>query len=403
MVEKLVVFATNRVPSLKRHAADDPRYKMIILTEDKYRPAYEEAGFAPVFSVAAMEDLTAVRAEFARLMESIEPVGVIGGSERAVLPAGFVRSYFGLNGPGFEECVRLTDKYLMKKFWRAAGLPVAEYQVVRGIDQFRKVLASRALPLIVKPSRGTGAVEITAVTTECERDAILAHPPAYVSQEDYYTLVEKKFDVIAEYHVDAVISGGAIAYDLVGRYFALPMEWRTPGLRGSYIVKPEHHAYSPVKSLATAAVAALKVTDGVTHCEVFETSEGFVVGEIAGRPGGGSCSPLMKHYLGVNTWDAFVATTLGRKIPSPIKNDASHIIACVMLPEAEQPVVDWTPADNIATLPGVDEVVVTCQAGRTSGYRHSSVGSGYVVFHADADDVITSATRIIESFTLVYA
>ena len=91
----------------------------------------------------------------------------------------------------------------------------------------------------------------------------------------------------------------------------------------------------------------------------------------------------MRHHLGVNAWDAFVTTTLGREVPRGIENDTSQVIACVMLPEAGWPVVDWTPADEIAALPGVDEVVVTCRAGRTSGYRHSSAGSGYVVFHAD--------------------
>ena len=403
MTETLVVLATNRVSGLKRQAAEDPRYRMIIFTEHKYRADYEAAGFDPVFSVPAMEDLTAVRGEFARLLESIDTVGVIGGTERAVQPAGFVRSYFGLAGPGFEECARLTDKYAMKRAWRAAGLPVAEFQAIRGLDQFREAVSSRPLPLIIKPSRGTGAVHITAVTTESEREAALVSPPSYVSTEDYYTLIEKKLDVIAEYHVDAVISGGVIMYDLVGRYFAPPMNWREPGPRGSYTVHPDDPAHGHVDSLATAAVAALNVTDGVTHCEIFETAEGFVVGEIAGRPGGGSCSPLMKHHLGVNAWDAFVATTLGREVPRGIENDTSQVIACVMLPEAERPVADWTPADEIAALPGVDEVVVTCRAGRTSGYRHSSVGSGYVVFHADADDVTASATRIAESFRLVYA
>ena len=286
MTDTLVVFATNRVSGLKRQAAEDPRYRMIIFTEHKYRADYEAAGFDPVFSVPAMEDFTAVREEFARLLESIDPVGVIGGTERAVQPAGFVRSYFGLDGPGFEECARLTDKYLMKRAWRAAGLPVAEFQAIRGLDQFREAVSSRPLPLIINPSRGTGAVHITAVTTESEREAALASPPSYVSTEDYYTLIEKKLDVIAEYHVDAVISGGVIMYDLVGRYFAPPMNWREPGPRGSYTVHPDDPAHGRVESLATAAVAALNVTDGVTHCEIFETTEGFVVGEIAGRPGG---------------------------------------------------------------------------------------------------------------------
>lgn len=403
MSETLIVFATNRVSGLKKQAEDDPRYKMVIFTEDKYRTDYEAAGFASVYSVPAMEDFTSVRSEFARLLETLDFVGIIGGSERAVQPTGFVRSYFGLEGPGFEECAQLTDKYLMKRAWQAAGLPVADFSSVRGPDRFREVISSRPLPLIIKPSRGTGSVEITAVTTEEERASVLANPPAYVTNQDYYTLVEKKLDVIAEYHVDAVLSGGTICYDLVGRYFAPPMHWREPGLRGSYTVLPIDAAFAPVKALAAKAVAALSVTDGVTHCEVFETPEGFVVGEIAGRPGGGSVSSLMKHQLGVNVWDAFVATTLGREIPAATPGDTSLVTACIMLPEAERPVVEWTSAEEIAALPGVEEAVVTCQAGRTSGYRHSSVGSGYVVYRSEAADVTAVGTRITESFKLVYA
>lgn len=403
MPENLVVFATNRVSGLKKQAANDPRYKMIIFTEDKYRNDYEAAGFEPVYSVPAMEDYTAVRREFAHLLESIDPVGVIGGSERAVQPAGFVRSSFGFQGPGFDECARLTDKYLMKRAWQRAGLPVADFEAVRGTEQFCTCVTDRPLPLIVKPSRGTGSVDISVVSTEDDRAAILENPPAYVASEDYYTLVEKKLDVLAEYHFDAVVSAGSIRYDLVGRYFAPPMNWREPGLRGSYTVRNEEIAYDRVKSLATDAVAALGVTDGVIHCEVFETPSGFILGEIAGRPGGGSCSSLMKHQLGVDAWDAFVAATLHRDIPEAKRSSSEVTIACVMLPEAERPLASWTPAAEIAAMPNVDEVVVTCQEGRTSGYRHSSVGSGYAVYHSDADKVISVGTEITNAFTLVYA
>jgi len=47
MTDTLVVFATNRVSGLKRQAAEDPRYRMIIFTEHKYRADYEAAGFDP--------------------------------------------------------------------------------------------------------------------------------------------------------------------------------------------------------------------------------------------------------------------------------------------------------------------------------------------------------------------
>lgn len=402
MTKSLVVFATNKVSGLKKQAAADPRYRMIIFTEDKYRADYEAAGFNSVYSVPALGDFTAVRRKFARLLETVNPVGIIGASERAVQPAGFVRSYFGLEGPGFEECTRLTDKYLMKRVWRRAGLPVADFQAVRGLEQFRACLAERELPLIVKPSRGTGAVDITVVATEEDRSAVLKHPPSYVTSEDYYTLVENQLDVIAEYHYDAVVSEGSIRYDLVGRYFAPPMKWREPGLRGSYTVGLEDSAYSSVKALAVDAVTALAVTDGIIHCEVFETPDGFVVSEIAGRPGGGSCSSLMKHQLGVNAWEAFVAATLRCQIPES-KEPRNETIACVMLPEAEKPLASWTQEAEIAAIPNVDEVVVTCAVGRTSGYRHSSAGSGYVVYHADADNVITLGTKITDSFNLDYA
>lgn len=402
MSETLVVFATNKVSGLKKQAAADPRYQMVIFTEDKYRADYEAAGFNRVYSVPALEDFTAVRREFARLLETVNPVGIIGASERAVQPSGFVRSYFGLEGPGFEECARLTDKYLMKHVWRRAGIPVADFQAVKGVDQFRDCLVKRELPLIVKPSRGTGAVDITVVATEEDRSAVLAHPPSYVMSEEYYTLVENQLEVIAEYHFDAVVSGGAIQYGLVGRYFVPPMKWRDPGLRGSYTVAPEDSVYSVVKALAVDAVTALAVSDGVVHCEVFETPDGFVVGEIAGRPGGGSCSSLMKYQLGVNIWDALVAATLRREIPES-KKACSETIACVMLPEAEKPLASWTSEAEISAITNVDEVVVTCAVGHTSGYRHSSAGSGHVVYHTDADNVIALGTKIIDSFKLVYA
>lgn len=407
MSDALAVFATNRVLSLKKQAETDDRFDMTIFTEDKYHPDYRAAGFTSVFSVPAMEDLTAVRTEFARLLEVVEPIGVIGGSERAVQPAGFVRSYFGLEGPGFEECARLTDKYLMKKTWRAAGLPVADFTAVRGLNHFQQAVSRLPLPLIVKPSRGNGAVQIVAVTTEQERANILASPPSYVTDEDFYTLIEEKLEVVDEYHVDAVLSDGKIRYDMVSRYLAPPMSWREPGIRGSYAVSPDDPAFSPVRALAASAVGALSVSSAVTHCEILETPHGLVVGEIAGRPGGGSVPLLMRHHLGVDVWDALVSTTLNRRIPVPVPDPSttasSSVTACVILPEAERPLAGWTPVERIAEIPGVDQVILTCERGRTSGYRHSSAGSGYVVFHATPENVVSVAESITRSFKLVYA
>lgn len=220
-----------------------------------------------------------------RALEPFELDGIMPLNDFAVRSSSRIARERGLRGWTEETAYRLTNKAAMRTAWREANLPQPSFYSL----SIEELLAGHdppwdTFPCIVKPafaggaSRGVHLVrdwnDVRAVV-EATRDVYL---DAEVLLEEFVRGTEHTLEVVVRNGKPFLLSisdkqnyPGHVS--VVQRlYFPGPVGW------------PEHDR---LRDLVFAACDALGVTDGACHFEVLLTSNGPVLLEVGGRPGGG--------------------------------------------------------------------------------------------------------------------
>ncbi|MFD7962852.1 hypothetical protein ACFV5J_18795 [Streptomyces zaomyceticus] len=320
--------------------------------------------------------------------------------ERGQAQAGYVRSYFGIPGTGPEVAHAFSSKYTMKELMREAGLPVTDFRLAPGLDQVAEAAAALGWPVVAKPMVGGGSMDV-CVFTSAERFEEFAGSPGAepIRALNCPLIVEKFVDIEAEYHCDGVVRGGEVLFAASSRYLA-PVLGRGE-VFGSMTLPAGDPVRARMEELHAGAVAALGLTDGVTHMEFLETSEGLVVGEIACRAAGGGIPHALDLHSGVDVWRAGLQLELGLdpKV-DPLPEDG--VTVHCYLPLRPGRIVSMTGADELRALPCVIDVRILSRVGDVVPERLSSGAASALVFlRADtAESAEEAVARVYESFRI---
>jgi len=90
-------------------------------------------------------------------------------------------------GPGVLASALAMDKFRTKLMWRAAGLPIPEYAVLKADSDFAEIEEELGLPLFVKPAREGSSIGITKVRARGD----LAAAYAEAARHDSLVIAEK--------------------------------------------------------------------------------------------------------------------------------------------------------------------------------------------------------------------
>ncbi|MDT3400332.1 hypothetical protein RKE29_27605 [Streptomyces sp. B1866] len=136
--------------------------------------------------------------------------------------------------------------------------------------------------------------------------------------------------------------------------------------------------------------------------ELFDTGDGFVIGEISCRPAGGGILDAVKMKHGINLWRVFMYTALGRPagVSGPVVPLRDEIIADCDLPVRPGRVVRISTADELARVPDVVEVRMSTRTGDTMGTRLHSASTTGLVFLATAEAALVP--QRVEDLARVY-
>jgi biotin carboxylase len=316
---------------------------------------------------------------------------IAAASERLLGPAAALRERFGVTGMGVGEARRYTDKTVMKRLARAAGIRCADGTAVHGAEDVRRLFDKHGR-VVLKPSSGSGSNAVTVCSAESEVEAWLAEvfvPGRFLAEE---------FVEGGMCHLDAVVTGGEVlAWDL-SRYVrdtlayqrGLPLSSRTvgdPGLREAGL------------RLLAAVVEAWGVRDEVLHLEAFHTGEGLVFCELAGRPGGAGVIEAFRITRGIDLRHAKIALDSGADVrarrTAPIAEHAGwtvHYSAGGRLAEYDDTTV--APLARVRVLSG--------EIGRIlppSGFSGTGVGK-YVFAGGSEDEVLALIARAEREVTI---
>lgn len=239
-----------------------------------------------------------VESDWARVAERLDPGGELEGvlalTERAVEPAARIRHALGLPGVGPETATACSDKLVMKRRVRAAGLPCADFL---GDDEGpwsgAELVERLGLPLVLKARRGSGSRHVHIIRRRRDLPERLAD--GWMAER----LVRG-----VEMSVETLWADGEAL-------FSNPTEYTEPRWVNLMPAQLRPAARAGVDQLNAAALKALGVTRGITHLELFLTARGPVFGEVAVRPPGGHLMELLELVYGFDPWQAVLRLEVG--------------------------------------------------------------------------------------------
>ncbi|GGN01245.1 ATP-binding protein [Streptomyces fuscichromogenes] len=385
MSAHVLVVNSGKSEAVDRLRAAAPDAEIDVITESSYARMYTPD--VRLHFVDDIADLTAVR-RVALDLSARRPIDhVVAPSERSLPAGGYLRSFLGLGGIGFETANRFSNKAVMKSVLTAAGLPVAAHRVIGSCEQALAAAAELGWPVVLKPALGTGSMNTFLLSSAQELTELLASSAADgLRRAACPLLVERFVEMEGEYHCDGVVSGGRVEFAAVQRYF-MPLLGRTDAFTGSYLLPEDDPAVAVIHELHQATVSALGLDSGVTHMELFGTPDGFVIGEISCRPAGGGIVDAVRMKYGIDLWRVFMDTSLGRPagVSGPVAALRDEIIANCDLPVRPGRVVRISTAEELARVPDVVEVRMSTRTGDTIGTRLHSASTTGLVFLATAE------------------
>ncbi len=295
-----------------------------------------------------------------------------------MLTGGFLRSLWGLPGTSFEVSNRFTNKAVQKQVLENAGIAVAPFKSVSNENELLAAIDNLKFPLIAKPAFGTGAMGITRLDTPgqvSEARELLDALPSWRSS----LVLEEFIQMHGEYSCDGVVQEGHVVAVVSSRYHE-PLLGLAGGMAGGSTLDPHSEVRASIAVLHQRVVTALGLSSGVTHLEVYLTDDGFVVGEVACRPGGAGVPKNAQRAQGVDLWRAFMLSALGEDIAPAVAgaHETDSLYVWTTLPSGTGTITSIS-VSGIEAMSQVDEVDMKFVVGdMLQGELHSSFTTGHV-------------------------
>ena len=354
--------------------------RLSVITSRPYAHFYGPG--TDVVAVDDIHDLTEVRMAALEIRARNPFDHVVSPSEYSLQAGGYLRSYFGLDGPGYDVANTFSNKHVMKRALRAAGIPVAPFRQLTRLAEAGAAAEELGWPVVVKPVIGGGSEDVFVVRDGAGLRRLTASPDSASLREAPFPLLAERFlDVEEEFHCDGIVCDGRVRFAPVSKYFA-PVLSSVGRLVGSYTLPAGEPDALRVAALHEQVVGALGLRDGVTHLEVLKAGGELLVGEVAHRAGGGGIPELLRHQFGVDVFRTLVDLSVGDGFagtPPP----ATDYLVQYMLPRPAGVVRSITPAAELAALPGVEYVGIRERAGDVDHEQvHSATSAGIVLIRA---------------------
>ncbi len=372
-----------------------------VITMPQFAHRYE--GMADVHLVDTLYHFDQVREAARAVYENQGIDSVIGPAERSVPVAGLIRTWFGVPGIGFDTGMRFSNKHLMKQALRAAGLPVTDWTSVPALAQLPAAFDELGGgPVVVKPVFGGGAQNTFALHTREEAVALAtAEKSAGLRGARFPLIVERFVEIGTEYHCDGFTQDGKVQFSGVSRYLVPALQEEFGVVSGSVALRPDAPEYGPIQELHRRSIEALGLDSGVTHLEVFGTGGELLIGEIACRPGGEGITDLVRLQHGVDLWQAFTDSSLGRDQHLAPATDP-RTMALIDLPMRSGKVTAVSAAaDFTAQLPQVVKVDSFVAVGDVVGaFRPGAAAIRVYLAVDDEAEVPGLIERLMDIFVL---
>ncbi|MCW8916115.1 MAG: ATP-grasp domain-containing protein [Magnetovibrio sp.] len=280
---------------------------------DPQAPAFEYADYKLIASTRNPEETITAAKKFHQEQRPID--GVMTVANDVPLTVASVADALGLPGISIDAARIASDKFLMKREFEAAGVPVPRYEEIFSADDIRRLAKDGGLPLVIKPNDGRGARGVLRITQDIDFDWAFA----------YTKKTSESGQVLAEAFVNGPqLSSESMIYN--GKCYTAAVSHRNYELLDTYApyiienggVIPADLSEIDLKSIDRVihdAAKAMGVERGTVKGDIVLSEDGPVVIELAARlSGGGLCTDQIPLSRGVDLVEQTIRLALGEEL-----------------------------------------------------------------------------------------
>lgn len=298
--------------------------------------------------LASEQELTAAASKLCDTDTDL-PIAVIALTEKAVVPAAFIRNSIGVDGISVSAAHRCHDKVQMKDALLAANIACAPYRAVDESTTAQELIDELGLPLVLKQRNSSGS-----------RGTVVARTIEEVAQNLVPGWMAESFVDGHELSIESlVVDGKPVFVNLT--------EYLNPGWAN---VVPAQHVdefREAILEQNRRTITALGVDRGITHHEVFITSNGLVTGELAARPPGGYLMQLLSDSYDFDMWQALFDAESGQD--PQVSSIASSVHGIYILHPGAGLCTQISGLEQARQLPNISRIDCTLKTGQVLGPR----------------------------------
>ncbi|MER9019518.1 acetyl-CoA carboxylase biotin carboxylase subunit family protein [Mesorhizobium sp. M0898] len=343
-------------------------------------------------------NLDAIIDECSRLCDTHNIAGVTGftGADESIyIMVSKLCRHFGLLGPDPASIERCCDKFVQRQFLAQADVSMPAYRLASDLIGAKSSAAEIGLPVIVKPTVGSGScgVRLCRTVDELTEHAAYLLGRKHTSHSSARILVEE-FVQGPQYSAYAMGNSivGICAADFgsppyfVYRHFSFPAPL-------------SNHEHERIAHMSLSCLRALGLGCGPAHIEFRWTNRGPVVIEVNPRLPGGTAPRLIQLAHGVDLVTEHIRFVIGEEWD--LRRRHSHNAAAHFLVPDRDGMLDSIDGDRAAAIQGVAEVKFYVEPKspilRTGDYRDTI---GHVIATspspAQTEAILQRAVDLIE-------
>lgn len=249
-----------------------------------------------------------------------------------------LREHMRIEGMGRTLTSHYRDKLAMRDEAQKAGALVPDFTRVLVHEELRAWMERVPAPWVLKPRSQASAIGIKKISLAEELWKTLEQ----LGDRQSYSVLER-FVPGEIFHVDSIVSEGAVVFASVSGYGKPPMQvMHEGGVFTTRILDRRSPTARSLVEMNARLMPALGMAEGVTHAEYIRGSDGqFYFLEAAARVGGAFIADVVETATGVNLWREWARIEIAHlrgetyRVPEPRELYAGSVLCLARTAEPD--------------------------------------------------------------------
>ena len=213
-------------------------------------------------------------------------------------------------GIQFNKISGIKEKSKMKKSYKKAGIPTADYSMVTTLAKAKKFIEKVGYPVITKPDNGVGAAATFKLETAEDVERFKQewdHQTAYFFEKFVQSGEICTFDGLVD-------KDGNIVFSTTFDYAHTPLDLMIYKMDNSYYVLKDMDP--KLRAYGEAIVKIFGMKERFFHIEFFRDGDDYVAIEYNNRPAGGFTIDVYNFAHLIDLYKGYAAIVAGEPFPA---------------------------------------------------------------------------------------